>query len=113
MSLIDLSNEKQIRLALTDACLSGDVVHSLKCKCRDLLAAKSRDIVFEVSKVRFVDSSAVGLILSLKQSMALSKGHLTLEGVNGPFEDLLRQMHLLEYFQIRHFDIPQGNKASF
>lgn len=78
-----------------------------------------KHVVFDMSKVRFVDSSGLGAILSYLRRLHQEGGDLRLSGLTKPVRmlfELVRMHRIFEIYNsvdeaVRAFDMPEGKAA--
>jgi anti-anti-sigma factor len=61
---------------------------------------KMKDIVVDFTAVNFITSSVLGKLITLHRKASRYAGQLTLTGVQGELEQILRTSHLLDYFRV-------------
>jgi len=57
-------------------------------------------LVFDLSQVGFIDSSGLGLLVSIKNTMVKREGTFRLEGVTDTVRNIMAQTGLDRYFEI-------------
>lgn len=76
---MDLYNANKVRTAFQQA-----------------LTSDCRGLVLELSKLRYLDSSGVGVLIHLMQSLKTQGGRLAIVGLHGPPEKVLDMTHILD-----------------
>jgi anti-sigma B factor antagonist len=59
-----------------------------------------KEIVCDFTSVNFITSSVLGKLITLHRKSSRVSGNLTLTGVQGELEQILRTSHLLDYFRV-------------
>lgn len=65
MALVNLSTDDRICLFVNETILDGSLVTEIRDLCRKKFAEKPRPIVFDLNRVKYVDSEAIGGLLAL------------------------------------------------
>ena len=70
------------------------VVPEIKRATLAELKDKTKNIVFDLSKVEYVDSSGIGLIMGIRNQLMKTDGRVLLAGLSSPVLGALRLAHL-------------------
>ncbi len=84
--------------------LSGDIDHfnvtGLKKTLFDLIENNSESIVVDLGRVDYMDSSGIGLLVTVHKKMESAGGKLTLVRINDDILDLLRVATIDRFLKI-------------
>ena len=80
---------------------------ALKVKIKEIFDGGEKNLLVDLSEVRFIDSSGLGALVSGFKNAVTSKGHLALSG----FQDQVRSMFELTRLN-RVFDIYTSEQAA-
>lgn len=84
--------------------LNGRMTHADYKGFREILARINQDkpnrICFDLSNVAFVDSSALGMLLIVRDAAVKEKHEVVLKGASGQVETLIQIGKLHKYFTI-------------
>ena len=84
--------------------LDGRMTHGDYKGFRDILARINEDrphrVVFDLEKVSFVDSSALGMLLIVRDAAVQDKRDVVLKGASGQVQTLINVGKLDKYFTI-------------
>lgn len=82
----------------------GDIVASsvpdLRAVVRGVVSEGFKELVVDLSKVRMVDSSGLGLLISAHNSLAKVGGHLTVIRATEDILSLFRMMRIHQHFTV-------------
>ena len=85
--------------------LDGRMTHKDYKGFRAILAKINEDkpvrVVFDLTKVSFVDSSALGMLLIIRDAAIQDKREVVLKGATGQVETLIKVGKLDKYFSIQ------------
>jgi len=74
---------------------------ALRTRTRDLvLEHPLTELIFDLSEVRFIDSSGLGLLVSVKNTMVKREGTFSLINVKDTVRSIMNQTGLDRYFGI-------------
>jgi anti-anti-sigma factor len=74
----------------------------LRLKLEKLLDDQAEDIALDLKETRFVDSSAVGLIINLKKKLDLQNGFLCLFNVAPAVVEALKNANCFRFLTVFH-----------
>ena len=97
MSLIDKSTPSEIRIAFEADYIWGETTLAFKELLRQQLEVAVREVHLELASVKFMDSSAVGTLLQLVQT--LTKYHRKVH-IDHPSDEM---RHILANLQLEPF----------
>jgi HptB-dependent secretion and biofilm anti anti-sigma factor len=91
-----------------DGCLtfrvSGRMTHKDHKAFRDILGhinnGAAARVVFDLAKVEFMDSSALGMLLIVRDAVTQNQREVVLRGANGQVENLMKVAKLHKYFTV-------------
>jgi anti-anti-sigma factor len=82
----------------------GDIVAvsigELRATLRDAVAHGATDLVLDLSEVRMVDSSGLGLLIAAHNSLEKTGGRLQVNHVSKDLLDLFKSMRLHQHFSV-------------
>jgi anti-anti-sigma factor len=88
----------------TVLCLAGKLDLSgageVKNKVKELLGKKCRNLIFNLEKVDFINSSGLGTLVSILKDMRLSKGKIFLTNLSPYVKEIFEITQLHEIFDI-------------
>jgi HptB-dependent secretion and biofilm anti anti-sigma factor len=84
--------------------VGGRMTHKDHKAFRDILAkineAKTATVVFDLSGVEFMDSSALGMLLIVRDAAVQQRRDVVLKGATGQVENLMKVAKLHKYFTV-------------
>ncbi len=85
--------------------LSGKITFENSAEVRDKVKAllDSNDIknlVFELSSVKFIDSSGLGLLVSIKNTLSKKEGSFVIKNATDTVKKIMKQTGLDKYFEL-------------
>jgi anti-anti-sigma factor len=84
--------------------VSGRMTHKDHKAFRDILGhinnAGSPKVMFDLSRVEFMDSSALGMLLIVRDAVTQQHRDVVLKGATGQVENLLKIAKLHKYFTV-------------
>jgi anti-sigma B factor antagonist len=80
--------------------VAGDGVQLLKDKINSLVFQNHRELLINLARVQYIDSSGLGELVGCLTTVARAGGHLKLLHVNGRNRDLLALTKLLTAFDV-------------
>lgn len=92
------NNTVQIKL---EGIMSFTTIGSIKNQIYDFIQPDDRKVIMNLSKVDFVDSVGLGLLVSLLKHMKSQDGHIILEYPQLGVQKLMEMTRLDELFEIR------------
>jgi anti-sigma B factor antagonist len=87
-------------LALDGRIVFGEETSSVRDEVKKLLAAGKRKLVLNMEKVSFVDSTGLGMLVSLRQSAKSANAQLRLSNVEARYSELLKMTQLWPLFDV-------------
>ena len=84
---------------------SGDTIVAatipeLRLKMRDIVGEGVRDLVIDLSGIRMVDSSGIGLLIATYNSMRKLGGRLAVVNASNELLELFRSMRMHQHFSV-------------
>ncbi len=92
-----------VRLEGTDN-ITASVTEPIKKELKDLYYKPNTKLAFDLSNVKYIDSSGFGVFLSLKKTSFENKGHFKIFNLNPKTGELFKLLHLdtiLEIYKSR------------
>ncbi|KIL99232.1 hypothetical protein CCC_03450 [Paramagnetospirillum magnetotacticum MS-1] len=84
--------------------LGGRMTHKDHKAFRDILSkineARTPKVVFNLSRVEFMDSSALGMLLIVRDAAVQQRRAVVLRGATGQVENLIKVAKLHKYFTV-------------
>jgi anti-anti-sigma factor len=85
--------------------LSGKITFENSAEVRDkvkaLLDANDiKNLVFELSSVKFIDSSGLGLLVSIKNTLSKKEGAFVIKNATDTVKKIMKQTGLDKYFEL-------------
>jgi anti-sigma B factor antagonist len=87
-------------LALDGRIVFGEETHSLREKVKSLLAAGKKKVVLNLEKVTYVDSTGLGTLIGIRQSVQSAQAALRLSNVESRWTELLHTTQLWPLFDV-------------
>ena len=87
-------------VALDGRIVFGEETSALREKVKSLLAAGKKKLVLNLEKVSYVDSTGLGMLVGVRQSVKSANAALRLSNVDGRYTELLRMTQLWPLFDI-------------
>lgn len=108
---IETKKENEVTILICEGSL--DVSHQvdLKEKLADVIDAGHTDVIFDFHKVSFIDSSCLGVLVSLTKKLRETKGDLKLVNLSEDVRSIFQITRLDRVFEI--FDNNQNAIDSF
>jgi len=69
-------------------------------KIRDLLSKDVKNVILDLSKVNWIDSTGLGELIASLSSIKKEDGHMVLANIQGPVRSLLKMTNLNQIFEI-------------
>ena len=87
-------------LALEGRVVFGEETSSVRDQVKTLLAAGKKKLVINMEKVTFVDSTGLGVLVSMRQSAKTASAQLRLSNVEARYSELLKMTQLWPLFDV-------------
>ena len=87
-------------LALDGRIVFGEETHSLREKVKSLLAQGKKKIVLNMEKVSYVDSTGLGTLVGIRQSVRAANASLRLSSVESRWTELMQMTQLWPLFDV-------------
>jgi len=82
------------RLMLMEGDMDAVSIRQIQSLFEDAMSIDNRDIILDMSKVRFIDSSGVGAVVSFFRRLAEVDRSLIIQGVQGQPQDLFTYLQI-------------------
>lgn len=86
-------------LHLKGELLGGENAHIFRDKLKEFIAEGKRDIVIDLSKVTYINSSGIGMLVSGLTTMTQAEGKLKLVGVEDNIRNIFVITNLVSVFK--------------
>jgi len=87
-------------LALDGRIVFGEETSSVRDQVKNLLAAGKKKLVVNMEKVTFVDSTGLGMMVGVRQSVKTANARLRLSNVEARYSELLKMTQLWPLFDV-------------
>ena len=87
-------------LTLDGRIVFGEETHSLREKVKSLLAQGKKKIVLNMEKVSYVDSTGLGTLVGIRQSVRAANASLRLSSVESRWTELMQMTQLWPLFDV-------------
>ncbi len=87
-------------LALDGRIVFGEETSSVRDQVKNLLADGKKKIVLNLEKVAFVDSTGLGMMVGVRQSIKTANAQLRLSNVEARYSELLKMTQLWPLFDV-------------
>jgi anti-sigma B factor antagonist len=101
MKVEHVQKGKVLLVTPNESRLDAGVAHSFKSKMSELVEAGHADIVIDLSKVTLIDSSGLGVLVSIMKKIG-EKGEIRLCGLRDNIKSLFQLTRLDKVFAIYH-----------
>lgn len=85
---------------LVEENIASSYVDTLKSKLNQIIAEGADSLVLDLSKVKIIDSTGIGLLIQLKNSLKECEGEITLKCVSPDILRMLKMMRLDQHLKI-------------
>ena len=87
-------------LALDGRIVFGEETSSIRDQVKTLLAGGKKKLVLNMEKVTYVDSTGLGMLVGVRQSVKTANGQLRLSNVEARYSELLKMTQLWPLFDV-------------
>lgn len=87
-------------LALDGRVVFGEETSAVRDQVKTLLAAGKKKLVLNMEKVSYVDSTGLGMLVGVRQSVKTAGAQLRLSNVEARYSELLKMTQLWPLFEV-------------
>jgi anti-anti-sigma factor len=99
MTLVTREDNKAVVQPSGDTIVAA-TIPELRLRMRDIVSEGVRDLVIDLSGVRMVDSSGIGLLVATYNSMRKMGGQLSIVHASNELLELFRSMRMHQHFSV-------------
>lgn len=100
MSQVSYERHEQFCKVILPVQCTAPLVPSLKNELKTLLADGVSEVEFDMSATEMLDSSGIGLLTAVSNSLTQQQGTIRVTGVSDPILRLLKMMRLIDRLNI-------------
>lgn len=94
--------DKDILILSADGGLNRDNADQFVGELQTLVESGARKLIVDCTKLTYISSYGVGILIRLHKKLAESGGEIKLAAVESPVVEVLRLLHLERIFEIYH-----------